>query len=114
MRWLFLALAALYVEARAEEDVAQSGMECAHIAHMALVAKALAEEQLSPRMAHNIMTRIYTFGGVIESERMTRIMGRVIGTAFRLQDTAAHDFSNEVYMHCVRSGGQLEVLGTGG
>jgi lipopolysaccharide export LptBFGC system permease protein LptF len=82
---------------------AQSAQECAIAADMALVAQALAREQIEPAKAGAIMTRIYD---VSESDRGKEMMRSILDAAY----TRNAKFADELLNECMASGGNMDAV----
>jgi hypothetical protein len=87
---------------------AESAAECGIAADMAVVARSLAEEQIQPRQAIAIMTRIYD---VSESDRGKELMRDILDAAYRKEmATTSQNFAEELFMACIKSGGNMDTI----
>ena len=87
---------------------AESAAECGIAADMAVVARALAEEQVQPRQAGAIMARIYD---VSDSDRGQELMRDILDAAYRKEmATTSQNFAEDLFMACIKSGGDMDTI----
>ena len=90
---------------------AQSAEECSIAADMALVAQALAREQIEPAKAGAIMTRIYDLS---ESDRGRELMRSILEAAYTRNaaagGSAAPKLADELLAACMASGGNMDAV----
>lgn len=112
-KWLAVGIAILLVLAWAAVALAapraQNAQECTIAADMAVVARALAEENVESRKAEMIMRRIYE---VSPSTRGEELMQAILEAAYRERESAGK-FATRLFSLCMVSGGNMDwVLGT--
>ena len=86
---------------------AESAAECGIAADMAVVARSLAEEQVQPRQAIAIMARIYD---VSESDRGKELMRDILDAAYQKEASTSQNFAEELFMACIKSGGNMDTI----
>ena len=87
---------------------AESAAECGIAADMAVVARALAQEQVQRAQAGAIMARIYD---VSESDRGQELMKDILEAAYRTPvSTDNQNFAEELFAACIKSGGDMDTI----
>ena len=88
---------------------AESAIECGIAADMAVVAHALAREEIQRTKADTIMARIYD---VSQSDRGKELMKDILDAAYISKGPSSQEFAEELYSTCLKSGGNMDqVLG---
>jgi lipopolysaccharide export LptBFGC system permease protein LptF len=98
---------------------AESAMECGVAADMAVVAHSLAREEIQRPKADAIMVRIYD---VAQSDRGKELMRDITDAAYTAKQreptasaggtASSQKFAEELYVTCMKSGGDMDpVLG---
>ncbi len=96
---MLLALCALSVSSPARAMQAMQYSECELAADVALVARALAEEQLPKETAGKVLLRIYS----TTSERGRSALSAILDQAFATREDPPH-FSDRIGVACQASG----------
>ena len=86
---------------------AESAMECGIAADMAVVARALAEEQVQRPHAGAIMARIYD---VSESARGKELMKEIIDAAYGSENSSSQKFAEQLFAACIKTGGNMDTV----
>lgn len=109
MRPLLLALAlSLATPAVLAQARLQSAEECGIAADMAIVARALAEEEVLVPKATTIMQRIYD---VAASQRGSDLMNDIIAAAYKKEaGVTSQVFAEELLKTCLNTGGNLDLV----
>jgi hypothetical protein len=109
MKSLFVILAAALAAGSAyASPKAESAAECGIAADMAVVARALAQEQVQRPQAFAIMTRIYD---VSESDRGKELMKDILEAAYRTPvSTESQSFAEELFTACIKSDGDMDTI----
>lgn len=110
--WPYALLAAalatvFFVSSSSAAPRAQSAEECGIAADMAIVAKSLAREEIQLAKAGAIMARIYDVTG---SDRGKALMKEILDAAYRRSAGAPQKFAEELYVACMQSGGDMDVV----
>ena len=98
------SLLALGANANAAEP-AQTGQDCANLAEVALLARALAEEKIEKPRAQSILARIYD----IPDEQARSLARLVLESAYR-DSSPADEFASKFEVVCRASRGDVESL----
>lgn len=109
MKSLFVVLAgALAAGSAYAAPKAESAVECGIAADMAVVARALAQEQVQRPQASAVMARIYD---VSESDRGKELMRDILEAAYRTPvSTDSQNFAEELFNACIKSGGDMDTI----
>jgi len=86
---------------------AQSAEECGIAADMALVAQALARENIDRPKAGAIMARIYD---VADSDRGMALMQHILETAYLRNVDTGGTLAEELFTACMQSGGDMDSV----
>lgn len=100
---LFLLILGVY-DARGAPTV-QDEQECAELADMALVARALAEEKIEQPRARSVLSRIY----VMPDERAQLLARLLIDSAYR-DSLPPGQFATRFQVACVVNRGNVDSL----
>ena len=109
MKLLLVTLAgALAFGSACASPKAESAAECGIAADMAVVARALAQEQVQRPQAGAIMARIYD---VSDSDRGKELMKDILEAAYRTPvSTESQNFAEELFTACIKSGGDMDTI----
>ncbi|HEY2979983.1 MAG TPA: hypothetical protein VGJ22_02275 [Anaerolineales bacterium] len=108
-KWLsaIVVLGLLFVSLALGAPHAESALECAVAADMALVARSLAEEEVQRPKAGAIMSRIYD---VEESERGNELMLQILDAAYITKDASSQNFAQELFAICMANEGDMDTV----
>ena len=88
----------------------RSEAQCQLFGDMALVARALSEEQASDKLAHGVLYRVYDLG-----ERPERVeMAGLLMAHARKNKLSARNYAGAFVAICLVSGGNVDVFFNGG
>ena len=107
MKTLFAILLAGLAGTAAAAPRAESATECGIAADMAVVARSLAQEEITRPQAGAIMARIYD---VSESSRGKELMKDIIDAAYRKNGDSSQKFAEDLFTTCMKDGGNMDAV----